>query len=465
LFQDAILVTQALGCRYLWIDSLCIIQNDKKDWIEHSKSMADIYSNGYFNIAATAAKDSSASLFQERQQFVRVAHGGGVEHGPIDTHTIETAVATSAPVHVRRPHTPTHQCVVGEGLEEKYLVEPLLDRAWVFQEKLLSRRAVFFSKSELLWQCQECADSVGHVRCECGDMDNCSAIYPQMIDADGESRMPGSMIFLLANQVYGSTQGRFAKITTGQRSVQEARRMWLRFVSQYSSLALTRESDRPYAVAGIARRVQEVTGDTYLAGLWLEDLPSGLLWAPQPMLSKTARRRPGIPSWSWMSREELSQGGSPLVMYLCISGDFRADPRLRVVAEETFCLTEADDDFGSVFGGQIRLKAAVQRCVVVQEAGQAPGTPSMVRLDGRDEDDDEIAMLDCSFDKTEPVRPGDVLDCVLIGAGTTVLGAGEHSLLLRAVDGRKGVYRRVGIVPLLPLFSFAKARVATFTII
>lgn len=104
-------------------------------------------------------------------------------------------------------------------------------------------------------------------------MDNCSAIYPQMNHADGESTMPGSVMFLLANQVYGSTQGRFAKITIGQRSVQEARRMWLRFVSQYSSLVLTRESDRPYAVAGIARRVQEVTGDTYLAGLGLEDLP------------------------------------------------------------------------------------------------------------------------------------------------------------------------------------------------
>jgi hypothetical protein len=152
-------------------------------------------------------------------------------------------------------------------------------------------------------------------------------------------------------------------------------------------------------------------------------------------------------------------------MYVCISGDFQADPRLRVIAKETFCLTEADDDFGSVLEGQVRLQAAVQHCVVVaHEAGEAPNVHSMVRLDGQDQDD-EIAMLDCPFDEKELVRPGDVLDCVLIGAGTTVVGAGEHSLLLRAVDGCEGVYQRVGIVPVLPPLSFANTRVATFTII
>lgn len=64
-------------------------------------------------------------------------------------------------------------------------------------------------------------------------------------------------------------------------------------------------------------------------------------------------------------------------MYIRIGGDFQADPRLRVIAEETFCLAEADDDFGSVFGGQVRLQAVVQHYVVDQEAGEAPGMHSI----------------------------------------------------------------------------------------
>ena len=56
-FRDAIQVTRRLRCSYLWIGSLCIILDDPKDWAEESSRMGDIYLNGIFNIAATAAND------------------------------------------------------------------------------------------------------------------------------------------------------------------------------------------------------------------------------------------------------------------------------------------------------------------------------------------------------------------------------------------------------------------------
>jgi hypothetical protein len=65
-FQDAIIVTQALGLGYLWIDSLCIIQDDEHDWDQESATMADVYGNAVVNIAATNAIDGSAGLFVER---------------------------------------------------------------------------------------------------------------------------------------------------------------------------------------------------------------------------------------------------------------------------------------------------------------------------------------------------------------------------------------------------------------
>lgn len=453
LFRHAILLTRALGCRYIWIDSLCIIQGDEKDWIEHSASMADIYSYGYLNIAAAAATNSSGSLFQERQEFVRIVES--VEYGPVDTHTIEPTVATLAPVHVRRSHQHTHSCVLGVDNQSMNAVNPLLERAWVFQEQLLSRRAVFFTSSELLWQCQEC------VRCECGDMDSHSATVPQIEQALVDpNRLPGQDL-LLGLVDYGTTKRRFINIASGRSSVQQARRFWEAAIQQYSSMALTRESDRPYAIAGIGRRVHERTGDTYFAGLWLEDLPRGLLWDGQIQSSKTAWRRPGIPSWSWVSRAELAGTGSPLTSYSWINlFGFRTDPRLRVLAEGTFSLTNAGDTFGSVLEGQLRLEAAVRQGVVIGP-GETLDDKFMVKVNGRDEE----AFLDCPFDEKEPVCSGDVVCCVMVGSEKREDGELGHSLLLRAVGGRQGLYRRVGVIMGHRLLLFAEAPVDIFTII
>lgn len=62
-FRDAIQVTKGLGIRYLWIDSLCIIQDDDVDWKEESSKMASIYQNSFLTICATAAPDDEAGLW------------------------------------------------------------------------------------------------------------------------------------------------------------------------------------------------------------------------------------------------------------------------------------------------------------------------------------------------------------------------------------------------------------------
>ncbi|EEU40594.1 uncharacterized protein NECHADRAFT_33852, partial [Fusarium vanettenii 77-13-4] len=63
LFQDVITLLRKLGLSYLWIDSICIIQDDDDDWLEQSAQMAGIYSNSYLNLAAATAENSSQSLF------------------------------------------------------------------------------------------------------------------------------------------------------------------------------------------------------------------------------------------------------------------------------------------------------------------------------------------------------------------------------------------------------------------
>jgi hypothetical protein len=64
-FRDAVVLTRALNIRYLWIDSLCIIQDDIGDWELESSKMATVYSNSYLNIAATSAQDCQEGLFKK----------------------------------------------------------------------------------------------------------------------------------------------------------------------------------------------------------------------------------------------------------------------------------------------------------------------------------------------------------------------------------------------------------------
>ncbi len=463
LFQDAALLTRGLGCRYLWIDSLCIVQDDEQDWVEQSASMADIYSQGYLNIAAAAATSPSASLFRDRQQFTRLDANKSPEFGRKNAHTIKPPVATMGPVYARRSHAHTHECVFADIRNGRESVCPLLFRAWVFQETLLSRRTVFFTQSELLWQCQKA------VRCECNDLNSETALLSYRDRAGIDSNISRG------GRSYEGIQQRFAEIASGRCSAQQARNFWLDAVGVYSEMALTLESDRPYAVAGIARRIQELTGDTYLAGLWLEDLPRQLLWVGLFSSSCAARRIPGIPSWSWMSRTDNNVDGAPGVLYMG-TDDFRVDSHLRVIAEGTFCSTKAGDAFGTVLDGQVQLEAGILGAVVelnipVHKALD-PGPRFRLKfsdcLKGRCPRW-PMPSLDCPEEETDPIRTGDIVHCVLIGVENTMGSPWEPptaamSLVLRQVEGRQGVYRRVGTVQ-HPPDLFVEAPVAVVTII
>ncbi|KAH6846942.1 hypothetical protein B0I37DRAFT_353739 [Chaetomium sp. MPI-CAGE-AT-0009] len=451
-----------LGATHLRFD-------DEQDWIEQSAVMADVYSLSYLTIAAVAATNPSASLFGERQAFTgrfyphsRLSIRDVADFRPLTTHAIDPPSATSAPVHVRYSHSHIHGCVLASGGQRWSAATPLLGRAWVFQERLLSYRIVFFTGSEMLWQCQEC------FRCECGDMDSFSAVLPRMQQARAEYKVPRPLNWGPEDRFMGRIQQALAQLASGRCSAEQAHHFWPDVVKQYSNLALTQESDRPYAIAGIARRIQEATGDTYLAGLWREDLPQGLLWVGLPLWSTKARRRPRIPSWSWMSRYAPEARGRPWTLNNRTE-NFRTDSRLRVVVEETFCSKKKGDEFGAVVDGQVQLEAAMRHAVITK-SNEANEGHFLLRFGDEDCDDllEQTVDLDCAFDETEPVRPGDVVYCVLLGTDIDNSGWGQQekgqSLVLREVEGREGVYRRVGVSS-HPPDLFVEAPVAVVKII
>lgn len=127
-FQDAVRVTRALGVAYLWIDSLCIIQEDEEDWEVESAKMQEVFSSAYCTIAASSARSSLDGFLGDRT--------------PRSCATIHTS---QGPV-----------LYLAEAIDDfrGHVEQSVLNsRGWVLQERALSRRTIHFTSTQTYWEC------------------------------------------------------------------------------------------------------------------------------------------------------------------------------------------------------------------------------------------------------------------------------------------------------------------------
>ncbi|KAI9167872.1 hypothetical protein HJFPF1_04012 [Paramyrothecium foliicola] len=293
VFQDAIELVPKLGFRYLWIDSLCIIQDSVQDWQRESAKMADIYANSTVTIAATLAADDTGSLFSVSPNF-----------------HVSRVIGSPAFKEMRVRKTLRH----GHGPQPL----PLMSRAWVLQERLLSPRVVHFTPEELVWECME------RTTCECGCI--------RSLWSPGHVPFDKDLIYDKA-------------LSSASRS--DLRDRWRRLVEEYSRLELTLDRDRLPAMSGAARRFAAGLGCQYLAGLWRSGLISDLLWERKTP-SAPAKRLSSLPSWSWISL------GTEVVYEEC-----RTTEDLAVILEAQCHQVDSGNEFGEVQGGTIRLSTII----------------------------------------------------------------------------------------------------------
>jgi hypothetical protein len=236
-FRDAIWVSRSLNVRYIWIDALCIIQDDIEDWNTQSQKMAAIFSNSYLTISAIASKDPHSGCFAEASSISL-----GVVSGRCYTH-------------------------LPPGSDFAPPDMPLLRRGWVLQEALLSPRILHFGPAELIWECAEV---------QCGQATH-------FLDEIRKSSFYDSLI--AKNPIL----------------LTELPKLWRRILIQYSPLLLTKSSDKLFAIASIAKLMRDCRGSDYLAGLWRDSFALDMLWTarvPSPSSPKLMKR---APSWSWAS--------------------------------------------------------------------------------------------------------------------------------------------------------------------
>jgi hypothetical protein len=236
--RDAILVVRALEVRYVWIDSLCIFQDDPQDWAFEASMMAKVYEFAVVTVAATSAESVVDGFLGRRDPHFSCGfpwrRRAGVDEDD------------------------AYPVVLG-GVSRKFDAQLDEDksrwatRGWTFQEQLLSTRLLCYTTGRMIWYC-----AAGQ------------AIEPSN-DAERRPTLFSELKQLLVSPTMENP---------GLDSEESPYDIWYRLLSEYSKRRLTFSKDRLPAIAALARMFHARQQDQYVAGLWRDDLTYGLLWSP-----------------------------------------------------------------------------------------------------------------------------------------------------------------------------------------
>lgn len=355
VFQDAFDATRRLGLRYIWIDSICIIQDSEEDWHRESANMNAIYTNSHCNIAA-----ADAATGEETQE----QHGCFFDRDPSALRPSRFHVNWSQLCGISGNY---YAASAAHRFSKNVTSSPLCKRAWAYQERVLSPRIIHCCSKQLFWECHTLRASESYpfglphaldhdgVLCDSTNSDSGVAVenrpwYRNTLPDYNHSR-------LLKD---GGTAGSDVSTTT----LADALAIWNRALKEYSRLELSNPArDRLVAISGVAENLSKHmgTGSRYIAGLWQHPQESDgsnlkfaeqLLWKRDNVWDSTlsfviepTELSSGAPSWSWAS---ISGAIAP---ELSSSYDDKNTHVLIDVLEAKAELVDESCPFGAVKGG------------------------------------------------------------------------------------------------------------------
>ncbi|MCJ1475823.1 hypothetical protein MMC13_004487 [Lambiella insularis] len=235
--RDAIRLVEDLGERYLWVDSLCLIQDDEENLLGMIQKMDLVYGHSYFTIIAASGKDAEAGL-----------PGLQLERQGILQYVEEIQ--------------PGLKVAVCEHLESHLLKSVYETRAWTFQERIFSHRTIIFRENQVFFQCQD-------------------KTYSEDISTE--------------NREVSNWNVDVSSLPPPRLKKEAVMTQFQFMVDRYSSRNLTYSKDALRAFAGLSTPLSLSLQTPLIEGLPVKYLDSVLLWVSRA----NAKRRAGVPSWSW----------------------------------------------------------------------------------------------------------------------------------------------------------------------
>ncbi|KAF2440205.1 HET-domain-containing protein, partial [Karstenula rhodostoma CBS 690.94] len=270
-FQQAISVAKFIGIRYIWIDSLCIMQGPGGDFKSEGQLMHKVYRHSHCNIAIADSLDSEGGLFRQRNP----------------ANIVPMSIEADGTGKLPRGNW---RILEDDLWDEELLATKIYTRGWVFQERMLSPRILHFAASQIFW--------------DCSTLSACEAFprgLPHALDAKAsiDRHWRGRMQRMLSDtpQGYGEPV-----VGANDDSIEN---FWLSALLSYTSCNLTNQDDKSVAIWSVAKLVRDILGEQYGGGLWENNLEEQLAWHSYNMTSEGCSRIPELqsryPSWSWAS--------------------------------------------------------------------------------------------------------------------------------------------------------------------
>nr|RBR01125.1 hypothetical protein FVER53263_10621 [Fusarium verticillioides] len=306
--QDLIKLAREIHVRYLWIDSICICQGDYDDWERESAKMLSIYANSYITVAASKAKDHSEGLFSETtpREYKKFEYKFGDISGQAMAFNLPIDKESGANSYVSLPD------------------EPLSDRGWALQERVLPYRSLLYTKQQMFFECSE------GFRGEDGTaLDSRFINVHDMPDGQDQKKKP-------EHEEEEEEEDPKASLYQSWYSL-----LWI-----YGPRKLTEPSDKLPAISGLASIFSKRLKDEYVVGLWRSRLLEGLVWQSLECRRVSEYR---APSWSWASMDGIPGLG--------VRAPYEEVARILDVKVDL----KGTNIYGEVTSGRLRLQAPMER--------------------------------------------------------------------------------------------------------
>jgi hypothetical protein len=248
VFRDAVALARTLGIRYVWIDALCIVQDDPDELQHEISNMGHIYRNAILNVGALQA----AKVEEDGEEG---AHGLFVDRNPRDCSPFALKIQRSGF---------KNDCFAYQSGYSDLNRSSIMQRGWVLQERLLSRRSIYFG-DQIWWECgQQLAREP----------------FPDHIPSFSNSGdLPGYDTPYRITNFLSQTSPSEQHISDGEMEIHaNMYSRWDDIAVTFSQCKLSFEQDYLVALSGVAQEFQTRLADKYYAGLWGENVLKELLW-------------------------------------------------------------------------------------------------------------------------------------------------------------------------------------------
>ncbi|KAL7621874.1 hypothetical protein AAE478_007374 [Parahypoxylon ruwenzoriense] len=410
IMRDALVACRVLGLQYLWIDAVCIVQDDREDWAREAAAMADVYRGACVTLCTPSSTSCREGILGTRVS-ARIGFRSGIDSTTVGTYTIRACGAIA-----------DARLAGGDyGTLDRGDTSPRSNwwkRGWTYQELRLSRRVLLFGHKLLV-------DFESWIWAE-----NDEEMTEVVVGAVPEERAEGEEEEeeREGEGGGGGVRSTFAGISlTGALDTGDE---WMSMVEEYTARQLTFESDKLPAMGGLARIEMQDRGDQYLAGIRRDSLHRDVFWTPESRTDADGKGDPRIsfdsllqslnspnpyvaPSWSWArwkGKVRFDESPAPYGDHVPVrEGDScfaKAYERI-----ESWTSVSKSNPFGQVTGGGLRLTGTV-----------VPVLPQLERQDGFDNHwemyDSGQYVANLTFDWDEPADrvPFERLSLVLVGS-------------------------------------------------